>query len=465
MRFGTHKADGKEPAGAAVRRDVVPRDTGSVCPRPAQRGEGPALSSRCPALSRGASRVDLSPLARGEVKKRLRWGALLILITSALAAEAHPFALSGFEAHTEGRDVRFEMALDLTSVLDLVEWVRPEKARPSLAALPDESALVFDYFAGRFQVRNTDLPCPLIRPTALAVDEPAGKVRFTARFRCPRELGLLVIDSSLFAEETTPHDLIGNFHHARAFERYFLSKTTRQVRIDVPALRQVMPAEIDKTGGFRSAEPPPGAFDQRAQHAIRGVPVAPQGAASGAGFALFVRRGIEHIIGGLDHVLFLLLLVLAAPGLQQVVLVVLGFTAAHGLTLIAGAYGLITVSPRLAEPLIALSLVYVAAVNLRARARAQRVGLEVALLFGAVHGLGFVGALAALGFAAGTAGAGAVTAFNLGAFAGQLLVVVPGAWLVQRLRTRPALSLPLERALNVLVGLVACGWFIARLRG
>ena len=51
------------------------------------------------------------------------------------------------------------------------------------------------------------------------------------------DLGLLVIDSTLFHDELTPHDMIGNFHHLRALERYFFSRTTRQARIDVPGCR------------------------------------------------------------------------------------------------------------------------------------------------------------------------------------------------------------------------------------
>ncbi|HEY0715857.1 MAG TPA: hypothetical protein VGF45_24450, partial [Polyangia bacterium] len=198
-------------------------------------------------------------------------------LSLARVAWAHPFGLSRFVAYTEGRELRFEMSLDATSVVDVLS--RAPGTPVTLATLTAERDRILAYFGSHFAVRNTDLTCAPRAIGELRLDEPQGKLRFEARFRCPTDLGLLIITSDLFQEEEGQHDLIGDFHHVRAFERYFFSRARREAVINVPALRQVMPAELDGRPGFRGAEPPPGAFDEALRRPVRGTPV-PEDAAA-----------------------------------------------------------------------------------------------------------------------------------------------------------------------------------------
>lgn len=153
--------------------------------------------------------------------------------------------------------------------------------------------------------------------------------------------------------------------------------------------------------------------------------------------ALFVRHGIEHMLGGLDHLLFVLCLVLPFRQWRPLVGMVTAFTVAHSITLIAAALGVVPAAAwfaPLVEVLIAASIVYMAVENVLG-ARAERRWI-VAFVFGLVHGFGFS---AALGDTLQFAGAHLVTsllAFNVGvelAQLGVLLVMIP---VLDRLFTR-----------------------------
>jgi hydrogenase/urease accessory protein HupE len=182
--------------------------------------------------------------------------------------------------------------------------------------------------------------------------------------------------------------------------------------------------------------------------------------------AAFVRLGVEHILSGLDHLAFLLAVLLGAPSLRRVVQLVTSFTVAHSLTLAAAALGAFTVSPRIVEPLIAASVAAVALENLwllragaspAARERGLRRRWLLTFAFGLVHGLGFAGALEALALARGDL-ALALVSFNVGVELGQVAVtatVVPLLALVRRssatvARATPRLGSAALAALGVL---------------
>jgi len=132
--------------------------------------------------------------------------------------------------------------------------------------------------------------------------------------------------------------------------------------------------------------------------------------------------GFTHIVpGGLDHVLFVLGIYLLNRRLRSVLWQVSAFTVAHSITLALGMAGILTVSPAIVEPLIALSIAYVAVENLFVSELTSR---RVALVFGfgLLHGLGFAGVLRELGLPRGEFLTALVT-FNLGVEAGQLAVI------------------------------------------
>jgi hypothetical protein len=145
--------------------------------------------------------------------------------------------------------------------------------------------------------------------------------------------------------------------------------------------------------------------------------------------------------------------------------IVTSFTLAHSLTLVAATLGWIAVPAAVVEPIIAASIVVVAALNLLT---ASRIRERVALCFGfgLVHGLGFAGALADLGVgSAGAALAVPLLAFNLGVEAGQLAIAAAALPLFAGLRRSPDLAAATVPACSALVGALGLGWLIQRIGG
>jgi hypothetical protein len=153
-------------------------------------------------------------------------------------------------------------------------------------------------------------------------------------------------------------------------------------------------------------------------------------------FFLFAREGFFHILEGIDHLLFLLCLVIPFRKFRPLVIVVTAFTVAHSVTLIAAAYGMAPDSlwfPPLIETLIAISILYMAFENI-AGANLQR-RWAVTFGFGLIHGFGFSFLLRERLQFAGDHLVASLLAFNVGVEIGQLLVlliVIPALGLLFR---------------------------------
>ena len=132
--------------------------------------------------------------------------------------------------------------------------------------------------------------------------------------------------------------------------------------------------------------------------------------------------GYTHILPkGLDHILFVLGLFLLSPRLKPMLLQVTAFTIAHSITLGLSIYGVVSLPSRVVEPLIALSIAYVAIENLLTR-ELKPWRLALVFMFGLLHGLGFAGVLRELGLPREEFLTGLLT-FNLGVEGGQLTVI------------------------------------------
>jgi hypothetical protein len=149
----------------------------------------------------------------------------------------------------------------------------------------------------------------------------------------------------------------------------------------------------------------------------------------------YLLLGVEHILGGVDHLLFVGTLLFLVGFQRRLVWTVTAFTLAHSITLALASLGWLTLRSAPVEAAIALSIVLVAAEALdRNNARptlAQRLPALVAFLFGLIHGLGFAGALTEIGLPQNHL-ATALLTFNAGVELGQLLAV-GAAWLLWRL--------------------------------
>ncbi|KQW43426.1 MULTISPECIES: HupE/UreJ family protein [unclassified Roseateles] len=145
--------------------------------------------------------------------------------------------------------------------------------------------------------------------------------------------------------------------------------------------------------------------------------------------------GVEHILGGIDHLLFVVGLLFLVGFRRHLVWTITAFTAAHSLTLASSALGWLTLSSAPVEATIALSIVLVAAEAMhRRQTLARRWPALVAFLFGLVHGLGFAGALQEIGLPENHLFVALLT-FNLGVELGQLMTV-GACWCLWRLSYR-----------------------------
>jgi hydrogenase/urease accessory protein HupE len=144
--------------------------------------------------------------------------------------------------------------------------------------------------------------------------------------------------------------------------------------------------------------------------------------------------GVEHILSGIDHLMFVAALLFLVGFQRKLVWTITAFTVAHSLTLASAALGWLTLRSAPVEATIALSIVLVASEALQPRETlARRLPALVAFLFGLVHGLGFAGALSEIGLPQNHL-ATALLTFNLGVEIGQLMAVavVWAAWRIVR---------------------------------
>jgi hydrogenase/urease accessory protein HupE len=172
--------------------------------------------------------------------------------------------------------------------------------------------------------------------------------------------------------------------------------------------------------------------------------------------------GVEHILGGFDHLMFVLALLFLVSFNRRLVLTISAFTLAHSLTLALSALGLLTLRSPPVEATIALSIMLVAAEALnKEQTLSRRWPAVVAFLFGLVHGLGFAGALADIGLPQNHLFVALLT-FNVGVELGQLLVVAVAYVLYRAFAARPKFAAARVPALYAIGG-VAAYWSIGRI--
>lgn len=181
----------------------------------------------------------------------------------------------------------------------------------------------------------------------------------------------------------------------------------------------------------------------------------------------YLLLGIEHILGGIDHLLFVLALLIIVRGGKRIFATISAFTVAHSITLVLATLGVVHVPGPPVEAMIALSIVFIAAeiVNgLQGKpGLTARAPWVVAFSFGLLHGFGFAGALAEVGLPQKAIPI-ALLMFNLGVEIGQLIFVVCAV------ATRTALNrLPMFKqqwmpyVAPYAIGTVAMFWVVERI--
>jgi hydrogenase/urease accessory protein HupE len=189
---------------------------------------------------------------------------------------------------------------------------------------------------------------------------------------------------------------------------------------------------------------------------------APMAASNLIVFRKFLKLGVEHILTGYDHLLFLCGLLIACRRLSTALTIITCFTVAHSVTLALSALNVFSLPSRIVEPLIAASIVFVGVENLLRRGEPPA-RWALTLGFGLVHGFGFASVLREIGLGAG--GSSIIVplfSFNLGVEIGQLsiaLVALPIIWKIQR---DARFSRRATAGASVLVTLAGTYWLLQR---
>ncbi len=217
-------------------------------------------------------------------------------------------------------------------------------------------------------------------PGFLDSSRTGENVTFVVDYICAEPVTRLVIRDDLF-------DTLGPDHHTLA--KIEFGSTTRQFAF-TPEARETT---VEVRGEARAAQ------------------------WSGSFFVL----GIEHILTGYDHLLFLVALLLRGGGLGSILKIITAFTVAHSITLALAVLNVVVLPDRLVESVIALSIAFVAAENLFLPAAVSHRWV-VSFLFGLVHGFGFSGILRELGLPRQGLLL-SLLGFNLGVEAGQAIAV------------------------------------------
>jgi hydrogenase/urease accessory protein HupE len=178
---------------------------------------------------------------------------------------------------------------------------------------------------------------------------------------------------------------------------------------------------------------------------------------------MYINLGLEHIITGYDHLLFLFSLLLLAGRFKDVLKIVTAFTVAHSITLTLAALGLVPVYPKWVESGIALTIAYIAVENFFVKSSRWRWALT--FVFGLIHGLGFARAISEIGFDKANMVTSLVS-FNVGIELGQLAVVAIVLPLLLKLRRTSQRSYRIfTYSASACITAVAVFWFVERITG
>ncbi len=178
----------------------------------------------------------------------------------------------------------------------------------------------------------------------------------------------------------------------------------------------------------------------------------------------FLRLGVMHLLGGVDHILFVLSMLLVFVSIAEILKLTSTFTVAHSITLILAGTGILTLTPRITEPLIALSIAFMAIASVFFKENKylnREYGkLGIVFFFGLFHGLGFAGLLKEIEIPANKF-ASSLLSFNIGIEIGQLIVIAIALPFIFLFRNKSWYPKAIK-VIAVIIALIALYWAIQR---
>jgi hypothetical protein len=318
---------------------------------------------------------------RGAAALALAVVGLAVLPPERLAF-AHAVGVSSGEYRLDGRVLYGDLGL---AGREVARWLPAIDTDGDGAISPEELAAGRDAVAraavaGLLVTADAD-PCPGSLDRAWVLEGEGGVV-FQVRYTCPKPPDRLTLAMPLL--EGLP---AGHRHLARVFRA-----GQAQTRV------------LDRA---------------HATWTLAGTGAIQTSSAAGLAWSM-LKLGVEHILTGADHLVFLLGLILVGGRLRSLVGVVSAFTLAHSITLALAALSIFAPSPRLVEPAIALSIAYVGVENLFVKDASKR--WRITFPFGLIHGFGFAAALREIALPRAQIPI-ALVSFNLGVEVGQLGVL------------------------------------------
>lgn len=388
--------------------------------------------------------------ARAGIRRAAVVGALAAAATWApsgsASAAVHPNSASQSRIEVRGAEVRVDLRLQATSILEIADADRNLDAFLDAGELEAARDAIGAYVLEHFRLRTDSLGdpergralegrlealgSPMVAPDPIFTDQPVDLVLSFGRDGGGAPLADLMVTMTLFAETSPAH-----------FDDSVLiwngEEPVRRILRAGARTWYVRPGSIPRTSTLRD----------------------------------YLGLGVEHIRTGLDHLAFLLALLVGSRSLRSLLGTVTAFTVAHSVTLALAALGVVHLEPRLVELVIALSIAYVAADDLLRRAPR---GLWIeAFVFGLVHGLGFSGFLQRF-LTNEPHRLTALVGFNLGVEVGQIAFVLVATLALALLPGRrraaaeegepPGGLVPvwIGRPLSILVLAAGLTWFVQR---
>lgn len=358
------------------------------------------------------------------------WRLALFLLLMVSTAEAHQVGLSRGTYRAQGSSLEAEIIFQNG---ELATSLMGAEAKQNLewneAALQASKQRIKKKILEKTQIRGDEKPCAGELVSARLVEGDGIELR--AHFDCTTIVQKWSIELMYIEQLSSGHRQLAILESGVSSEEAILFAAERTLQLDLKA----------HSAGKSASKP------------IMVQTISPK---MGALFSL----GVEHILTGFDHLLFLLGLVLVGGKLRSLIGVVTAFTIAHSITLALSVWKLWTPNTHLIEPAIALSIVYVGIENFFVKNAEGR--WRITFPFGLIHGFGFAGALTEIQLPTAQIPA-ALLMFNLGVEAGQLAMMLPVLGVLALLRKRGWLGHRGVRALSVAISVAGFFWFLQRI--
>lgn len=346
------------------------------------------------------------------------------LATTAAAALAHEVGLSRGSYAAAGETVTAELVLSRREAASIVPGLDADRdGKVTDGDLTAGRAAIQRAIVDRIRVSSEGAPCPgALAKAQLSEDDG---LELQATYTCPAAVTRAKIELSLIEDLAHGHRHIARSAVGTQVTEAVLSRGQRTLEV---------------SGSAGAAPPPP----------------AKQGHLSMLGL------GLEHILTGYDHLVFLLGLVLVGGRWRSLLWVVTAFTLAHSITLGLAVLGVWAPRPSIVEPAIALSIAYVGVENFFVKDAEKR--WRITFPFGLIHGFGFAGAMAEVKIPQADVPA-ALFLFNAGVELGQVAVLAAVLPLLFLLRKRPWFEKYGVKAGSALIVVAGLAWFVTRVFG